>query len=444
MAHQASVVREIATGKVIKFPTPWLRPILPTLPTKSVDQIPGTDFVSSSYHGLRQTVDPNSASETSLTPDVLMHAYVAFLRYNELPEHALQYGSLDSPRLHHAEFTRAMLNVIGSSDKQPYTTMRQSLKKRAQNWQKSMVSCQTSTTDDGAFWYKFIAHEVTTHNVETHISNLRTESAKIVGTSFNAIFQRAELAAAADEQQYQWTQSVERHYREQKSLLETMSSVNRNSSYGQTLKLFVDQLARDMVRIQKYGRTPGQALAGNIRQSSLLYYHDMDADTQASFWRRRLTLQVACHVWRHMKDKIPIEKNLYASPIGDMMHNTFVFTAMKTWQVIVEPDVDRKAMIDLGGKAVSKSLNLILETTLNATVLQQEVYMHFRRIPAEYFEVDKHGNPYPGIDCVFVPRARAPANSVSKRTNEDIDKEKFPELPPVKRHAGTAPLFNPA
>lgn len=62
---------------------------------------------------------------------------------------------------------------------QIYKKLPGSLKKRAQNWQKEMFSCQTKSTDDGAFCYKFIGNEVTTHNVKAHISNRHLGVAKL-------------------------------------------------------------------------------------------------------------------------------------------------------------------------------------------------------------------------------------------------------------------------
>ena len=60
---------------------------------------------------------------------------------------------------------------------QPYKNFRASMKKRAQNWQKGMFSCQMKSTDDRAFWYDFMEDKVTTHNTQTHISNLHLEVA---------------------------------------------------------------------------------------------------------------------------------------------------------------------------------------------------------------------------------------------------------------------------
>ncbi|KAL9042204.1 MAG: hypothetical protein Q9180_000764 [Flavoplaca navasiana] len=367
-----SRVKELSTGKIITFIPPLARPMLPQLPKNSTELWPGVDFVKCSHKGFRERFDPKSEPATT-AKDVSLHAMVMYLRYNELGEQQLL----------------ALVNVAPDQmDKEPYKSIKGELKNYSSNWQKSMVGCQSFGTD-AEFLRNFIGHEVTTHNVKAHICNLDIEAARLqppAGETPSETVQhnQAELLAAAQELHYQWLTAIKGHRRNQEDRYKSMSHAERESPTGFFFLRFLDQLAKDIVEAQDF-RNPSTPISNaNVRQTTHLYYHEMDPETQTDFWSRRLTIEVANHFWRHMYGMVPIQANLDAPHIGDIMRQTFVITAMATWDLVMQPVVEKSMMQQLGSVALKNNMDT---ATAKLKPQFQALYKMYRDIPSTWFKI---------------------------------------------------------
>lgn len=117
---------------------------------------------------------------------------------------------------------------------------------------------------------------------------------------------------------------------------------------GEQLKVLMRKLTDDLAEIRKYKAIPNLT----IKEGSLLeveppvsYYHDLESLHVLQVWRQRLNVEVACNVWSWARNCIPLEENLYAERISDILMQTFVVAASQTWELVIAPPLETQRMM---------------------------------------------------------------------------------------------------